>query len=287
MCRDAGLKEIMLLRNTLIILLLATLTAHAQGIDPDVLSGAEKGDADSQHKAGLYYNRHKNYSFAFTWFQKSAEQEYAPAQNDLGTLYRYGRGVAQDYVKAAELYMKAAEQGDANGEFNMAVMYDKGYGIPADSGKAFEFFQRAALKGVAEAQYNLATMYDAGTVVPKDLKKAFEWYMKAAAQGYSTAQYNVGVMFSRGEGVEKNFSEAADWFKKAASKGDSAAQSSLGALYFNGELAGGKDRMTGCAWIYLSGNIDNIYICDQTLKKEDKDKALRLMRQLSKDYPSR
>jgi TPR repeat protein len=276
----------MLLRNALIILLFTALTAHAQGIDPKVLSEAEKGDAGSQHQAGLYYNRHRNYSFAFTWFQKSAEQEYAPAQNDLGTLYRYGRGVAQDYGKAAELYMKAAEQGDANGEFNMAVMYDNGYGVPADSGKAFEFFQRAALKGVAEAQYNLATMYDAG-VVPKDLKKAFEWYEKAALQGYAAAQYNVGVMFSRGEGVEKNFNEAAGWFKKAAAQGDTAAQSSLGALYFNGELIGGKNRATGCAWIYLSGNIDNIYICDQTLEKGDKDKALRLMKQLSKDYPSR
>ena len=49
---------------------------------------------------------------AIFWFAKSAEQENAMAQYNLGVMYKNGQGVKQDYEKAVYWYKKAAEQGD-------------------------------------------------------------------------------------------------------------------------------------------------------------------------------
>ena len=49
---------------------------------------------------------------AVHWYRKSAEQGYPQAQYDLGYMYHYGYGVAQDRVAATQLFEKAAAQGN-------------------------------------------------------------------------------------------------------------------------------------------------------------------------------
>ena len=49
-----------------------------------------------------------------------------PAQNNLGIMYAYGRGIPQDYAEALKWYRKAAEQGDARAQTNLGVMYANG-----------------------------------------------------------------------------------------------------------------------------------------------------------------
>ena len=47
---------------------------------------------------------------AMKWFMKAAEQDYAPAQNMLGNIFRYGRyKVPRDFNKAFKWFAKAAE----------------------------------------------------------------------------------------------------------------------------------------------------------------------------------
>ena len=47
-----------------------------------------------------------DYSLAFTWFRKAAEQGYTMGQTGLGLLYNGGWGVPQDYRVAAAWYQK-------------------------------------------------------------------------------------------------------------------------------------------------------------------------------------
>ena len=56
-----------------------------------------------------------NYVEAVKWYRKAAEQNYAPAQYNLGVCYANGQGVAKDEVEAVKWYRKAAEQNDADG----------------------------------------------------------------------------------------------------------------------------------------------------------------------------
>ena len=52
-----------------------------------------------------------------------ANEGDACAQNNLGLMYQYGRGVEQSYEKAAGWYLKAAEQGYADAQCNLGYMY--------------------------------------------------------------------------------------------------------------------------------------------------------------------
>ena len=54
----------------------------------------------------------QDYAKALEWFQKAAEQGYATAQNNLGSMYYNGQGVKVNYAKAAEWFQKAAQQCD-------------------------------------------------------------------------------------------------------------------------------------------------------------------------------
>ena len=48
---------------------------------------------------------------AIEWLEKSAENNYRPAQYYLGWFYFYGHGVKKDVNKAIYWYEKAANQG--------------------------------------------------------------------------------------------------------------------------------------------------------------------------------
>ena len=101
----------------------------------------------------------------------------------LGTIYREGQGVAQDYVKAREWYENAAAKGDVYAMADLGVIHDNGLGVAQDNAKAREWYEKAAAKGNAFAMNNLGVLYGKGKGVTQDNAKAREWYEKAAAQG--------------------------------------------------------------------------------------------------------
>ncbi len=80
-------------------LLFLSLSASAQTAEELNAKGEECYDAGDYTKAVEYY-------------QKSAEQGDAMAQNNLGVCYDKGDGVPQSYIEAVKWYRKAAEQGN-------------------------------------------------------------------------------------------------------------------------------------------------------------------------------
>ncbi|MBP9693346.1 MAG: sel1 repeat family protein, partial [Alphaproteobacteria bacterium] len=64
----------------------------------------------------------------------AANQGYAPAQDNLGTMYYRGEGnLPQHLIKAARLYKLAADQGYAPAQNNLGMMYYDGEGnLPKD-----------------------------------------------------------------------------------------------------------------------------------------------------------
>ncbi len=66
--------------------------------------------AQDFQKGSAAYKR-GDYATAYQELRPLAERGNARAQNSLGLMYRYGRGVRQDYGEAAKWYRKAAERG--------------------------------------------------------------------------------------------------------------------------------------------------------------------------------
>lgn len=130
---------------------MATLTRQAQN-----------GDAAAQSDLADEYYQQGNHAKAFEWNTKAAGQGHAAAQNNLGVMYEFGKGVHQDDQKAVEWYTKAAGQGYAAAQYNLGLMYYSGEGERQDYHKAVEWFTKAANQGYADAQNNLGWIYENG-----------------------------------------------------------------------------------------------------------------------------
>ena len=63
---------------------------------------AQLGNEDSQYEMGVLFSdkNNKNYKLAARYFREAAENKHFLAQYQLGTMYREGKGVIQDYVQA-------------------------------------------------------------------------------------------------------------------------------------------------------------------------------------------
>ena len=61
--------------------------------------------------------------------------------------YISGTGVEQDYSKAFMWFSKAAEQGDVHAWYNLGCLYLNGYGVEADLGKAKTYLEAAKENG--------------------------------------------------------------------------------------------------------------------------------------------
>ena len=81
------------------------------------------------------------------WLVKSAEQGCASAQYALGFCYVTGRGVEQDYTKAAEWHSKAAKQGHPESQYYLGCYYWNGLGVEQDISLAQYWYSAAAKQG--------------------------------------------------------------------------------------------------------------------------------------------
>jgi len=181
---------------------------------------AQSGDPFAQYLWGYYYDAGFNGTAspdeAVVWYQRAAEQGYAPAQNNLGYCLSNGDEGAQDYVKAVYWITKAAE------------------------------------KNHVVAQANLAGCYKRGEGVTQDYDQALSWYLKAVGQGYAPAAKQLGIMCENGEGCAnqqrwydyfyfrdkvrndeingKDLAVALIWYHTAVKLGDTSAEKRIDAL---------------------------------------------------------
>jgi TPR repeat protein len=215
-----------------------------------------------------------DYTKAFYWYQKAAEQNYLRAQTNLGFLYETGEGVEQNYAKTMALYKKAAEQKYARAQFYLGRMFEQGLGVEKDIAQALKWYSQALALGYVKARKQLANVKFAlsrtnekiitDVIVKEDVQaeqgKSSPEYLATA--GDPQSQYFLGVLYRNGdEGYEMNAEKSAYWFSQAAEKGNIAAQYQLGLLYLNGEgvekdLQKGKLLLVQAA---ESGNVNAQY----------------------------
>jgi TPR repeat protein len=247
-----------------------TLAAHpndpnrkAPGLLPDKINpnlavpacekalGQYPNDARLNFQLGRAYDVTGNNPLALRQYQKAADQDYAPGQSNLGSLYATGRGVGKDDSQAVALFRKAAAKGFAPAQSNLGTMYQHGKGVAKDLQEALKWYRVAAEQKYVFAQLNLGSMYYAGEGVGKDPRQAAVWYRLAAEQGDSQAQTNLGLMYVRGEGVTQDDREGVKWYRLAAAQGTATAQSNLGTMYGMGRGVG-QDFVRAYMWLNVA-----------------------------------
>ena len=234
------------LANILLLFFAFTVQLPAQQTEADrkllaeVRAQAEKSDAQFQFELGaaFYFGNlglAKNAVEAVNWYRKAADQNFAPAQSNLGLCYTKGEGVSKDDVEAVKWYRKAAEQNLAMAQFNLGVCYEFGEGVGTNEVEAVKWYRSAAEQNLALAQFNLGKCYLNGRGVVKDEVEAVKWCGRAAEQNYGGAQYVLGACYANGQGVRKDTVEAVKWYRKAAEQNVDLAQYNLGLMYVRGQ----------------------------------------------------
>jgi TPR repeat protein len=144
-----------------------------------------------------------------------AEQGHATAQNILGSMYRYGTGVAQDDRQAAELFRLAAEQGHEGAKTSLGEMYEAGRGVVQDDKQAVEWYISAAGQKYSRAQFNLGRMYAFGSGVPQDYVIAHMYFNVAAADWHKeAAEYRDWIEKDMTPSQIAEARKLAEWMKK-------------------------------------------------------------------------
>lgn len=160
---------------------------------------------------------------AIQWYERAAENEYLPAQYNLGAMYDGGVGsVEQDESKSIRWYLKAAKQGYAKAQFNLAVTYEK----KGELKKAEEWYLKAAEQKLPSAHYNLGVYY----LERNERRKAAEWSSNAAELEHLDGCFNLAVLYRDGYGVSRDVAKAVEYFQWAARRGDQDAAAQVSSL---------------------------------------------------------
>ena len=115
------------------------------------------------------------------------EARFERSCTNAGYAYDYGKGVAANPVRAAELYRKGCDGGSMQGCTNLGYAYKHGEGVPVDIVRAVDLYRKACDGGNMMGCSNLGNCYRNGTGVEHDLAKAKELFKKACAGGYTNA----------------------------------------------------------------------------------------------------
>jgi len=102
------------------------------------------------------------------WYRKAAEQNYAPAQYNLGLCYEHGNGVAANRVEAAKWYRKAAEQNYVDAQFNLGMSYEEADPGTEDWAEVYKWLSLAAMQGHERAK-KFMTVLESKLMTPEQI----------------------------------------------------------------------------------------------------------------------
>jgi TPR repeat protein len=91
-----------------------------------------------------------------------------------------------DYATAFTIWEPLAEGGSAPAQFNLALLFYDGRGVPQDFERAAKWFEKAAGQGYTNAQRNLGELYFTGKGVKRDYVESYKWFNLCAASGNET-----------------------------------------------------------------------------------------------------
>lgn len=108
----------------------------------------------------------------------------ATATAMMGTMYYFGKGVAQNYATAADYYGRAARMGSPRAANNYGLMFLGGTGVTRDYATARRWFEEAIGYDFPASYSNLAVIYERGHGVARDPVRAADLYMQGIALGH-------------------------------------------------------------------------------------------------------
>lgn len=123
-----------------------------------------QADTESQLKAVDKSIRLRDYRLAVKQLQPLIKQNIAEAQYRLAGLYRSGKGVKSNLIKATRLYEKAAINGLPDAQYTLASILEKKAATQRGSADAIRWYRAAADQGYRKAVKKLARLKKTSSV---------------------------------------------------------------------------------------------------------------------------
>ncbi|MBI2969268.1 MAG: sel1 repeat family protein [Gammaproteobacteria bacterium] len=129
----------------------STAMESAPGAAEEPGTEAQTDPAERQLADGIDAYERGRFDEAYSILAPLADRGKREAQLRVAAMFAAGRGVQQDYAKAASWYRNVAELGDGDAQISVAGMYESGTGVPQSNMMAYVWYSIAARSGNAEA----------------------------------------------------------------------------------------------------------------------------------------
>ena len=220
----------------------ATVHRCARGDLAECTAQCSKGEAASCATLGSMYRTGKGVDKddvrALAFYKQSCDAGNQGGCNGVGVMYENGLGgLPRDEAKAVTLFKQACDAGDGAGCNSLGRMYLRGKGVPRDEARAFALYKQSCDAGFDQGCASAGHEYAKGKVVPKDDARAIA-LLKQACEGKGPLGCSfLGQMYAKGRGVPKDLARAMALFEQACDAGNPLGCSSLGELYAEGKGA--------------------------------------------------
>ncbi len=178
-------------------------------------------------KQAVIADKQQNYSQAISAYQQASQQGNVQAQLNLGVLYFYGRGVAQNFELAKFYWLQAAEQGHVQAKFYLGLLFAKQF---HNLEQAIIWWKQAGQQKHALAMVNLAQLY----LSEGNYSEARTWLQKAVDLNNALAQYHLAWSYLYEPHRYPNYDLAIPLLQQAVLQQQADAQYELGRLYYYG-----------------------------------------------------
>ncbi|CAG8681414.1 29912_t:CDS:2, partial [Racocetra persica] len=132
----------------------------------------------------------------------------------LGLLYKYGKGIEVNQLKAFRLFLKSVSKGSILGIGNakaqtiVGYCYQYGEGIYESNKLAFDWYTKSAKNGNTLGLVHLAECHLNGIGIPKNKQQAFQYYLESVNGGSELGKNNLAFCYQKGVGTPKNDKKA-------------------------------------------------------------------------------
>ncbi|MDR1871781.1 MAG: sel1 repeat family protein [Deltaproteobacteria bacterium] len=173
-----------------------------------------------------YQRAHKTLWEGIHWLEESAEQDYGPAQYELGELYQTNCPFPLDGKKSIKYLELAIEKGHAVAMRILARIYYIGIMgvVQPNKAKCAALLKEAARLGDPVSQNDLGMMLFHGDGVEEDKEEAVLLWENAVSKDFHCAIQNLSVCLYLGNGVEMDRERAIALCRKIADHSATAAK---------------------------------------------------------------
>jgi TPR repeat protein len=207
--------------------------------------GIENNIPSCLYGMGLLHYKKSEFNIAKRYYKQAKALNYHTATNELGNMYKDGKGVKKNCIIAKELFELGYKYNNLWCTFSLAELYQKGANdgvntIPISYTNAHKYYKIDKIN--SESLNNLGVLYYNGQGVVRNISVAKDYFKKSLIYRINyDAHHNLGLIYSSHNNFY-NKKKAFYHYELAANGNNYNGMVSLAKIYANGTLDVKKDN---------------------------------------------